>query len=47
MTSADDDTTDEVKARILKAVAGMRQSDLQALNVEVLPRLLAKLRGRD
>jgi HAD superfamily hydrolase (TIGR01490 family) len=41
---ADDDTTDAVKARILKAVAGMRQSDLQALNVEVLPRLLAKLR---
>ena len=41
---ADDDTTDVVKARILKAVAGMRQSDLQALNVEVLPRLLAKLR---
>ena len=29
-------------ARVLKAVAGMRQSDLQALNVEVLPRLLAK-----
>ena len=41
---ADDDTTDAVKARVLKAVAGMRQSDLQALNVEVLPRLLAKLR---
>ena len=44
LVGADDDTTDEVKARILKAVAGMRQSDLQALNVEVLPRLLAKLR---
>jgi HAD superfamily hydrolase (TIGR01490 family) len=41
---ADDDTTDAVKARILNAVSGMRQSDLQALNVEVLPRLLAKLR---
>ena len=41
---ADDDMTAEVRARVLKAVAGMRQSDLQALNVEVLPRLLAKLR---
>ena len=27
---------------MLKAVTGMRQSDLQALNTEVLPRLLAK-----
>ena len=41
---ADDDTTDAVKARVLKAVGGMRQSDLQALNVEILPRLLARLR---
>ncbi len=41
---ASDDTTDAVRARILKAVTGMRQSELQALNVEVLPRLLAKLR---
>ena len=41
---ADDDTTDAVKARVLKAVSGMRQSDLQALNVEILPRLLARLR---
>lgn len=41
---ADDDTTDAVKARILKAVGGMRQSDLQALNVEILPRLLSRLR---
>jgi len=32
---ADDDTTDAAKARILGAVAGMRQSDLQALNVEI------------
>jgi HAD superfamily hydrolase (TIGR01490 family) len=39
-----DNTTDAVRERILKAVTGMRQSDLQALNVEVLPRLLAKLR---
>lgn len=41
---ASDDTTDAVRARVLKAVTGMRQSDLQALNVEVLPRLLARLR---
>lgn len=41
---ASDDTTDAVRERILSAVTGMRQSDLQALNSEVLPRLLAKLR---
>ena len=41
---ADDDTTDEVRNRILSAVTGMRQSDLQALNAEVLPRLLARVR---
>jgi HAD superfamily hydrolase (TIGR01490 family) len=41
---ASDDTTEAVRERVLKAVTGMRQSDLQALNVEVLPRLLARLR---
>jgi HAD superfamily hydrolase (TIGR01490 family) len=41
---ASDDTTAEVRRRILKAVTGMRQSELQALNTEVLPRLLAKVR---
>jgi HAD superfamily hydrolase (TIGR01490 family) len=41
---ASDDTTEEVKARILKAVTGMRQSDLQALNAEVLPKLIARVR---
>jgi HAD superfamily hydrolase (TIGR01490 family) len=41
---ASDDTTDAVRERVQKAVTGMRQSDLQALNVEVLPRLLARLR---
>ena len=41
---ASDDTTAEVRERILKAVTGMRQSELQALNAEVLPRLLARLR---
>jgi HAD superfamily hydrolase (TIGR01490 family) len=41
---ADDNTTNAVKARVLAAVEGMRQSDLQAHKTEVLPRLLAKLR---
>lgn len=41
---ADDDTSDEVRARILSAVRGMRQNELQGLNAEVLPRLLAKVR---
>jgi HAD superfamily hydrolase (TIGR01490 family) len=41
---ADDDTSDEVRARILSAVSGMLQGDLQGLNAEVLPRLLARLR---
>jgi HAD superfamily hydrolase (TIGR01490 family) len=41
---ASDDTTTQVRARILKAVSGLRQSDLQALNAEILPRLLAKVR---
>jgi HAD superfamily hydrolase (TIGR01490 family) len=33
-----------VKRRILKAVTGVRQSELQALNTEIIPRLLARLR---
>ncbi len=41
---ASDDTTDQVKRRILDAVTGMRQTELQAINAEVLPRLLARLR---
>ena len=41
---ASDDTTDEVRRRILKAVTGVRQSELQALNSEIIPRLLARLR---
>jgi HAD superfamily hydrolase (TIGR01490 family) len=44
LMGASDDTTNEVRTRVLKAVTGMQQSDLQALNVEVLPRLLARLR---
>lgn len=44
MFGSSDDTTDEVRTRILKAVTGVRQSEMQALNTEILPRLLAKLR---
>ncbi len=39
-----DRTTDDVRSRILRAVAGMRVDDLMALNAEVLPKLLAKIR---
>ena len=39
-----DDTTDDVRDRILGAVKGMRHDDLVALNAEVLPKLLGKIR---
>ena len=39
-----DDTSDAVRLRVLGAVAGVRQDDLVALNAEILPRLLAKVR---
>lgn len=39
-----DGTTDEVRKRILGAVQGLRHDDLVALNAEVLPKLLAKIR---
>ena len=38
-----DRTTDDVRARILAAVKGMRVDDLVALNARVLPKLLAKI----
>ncbi len=41
---ASDDTTSELRDRVLGAVKGMRQDDLMALNAEILPKLLAKLR---
>ena len=41
---ASDDTSDEVRKRILGAVIGMRQVDLQGLNSEVLPRLIERVR---
>ncbi len=39
-----DKKTDGVRDRMLAAVTGMRQDDLIALNAEVLPKLLAKIR---
>lgn len=44
LAGASDDTSDEVRRRVLGAVAGVRQDDLLALNAEVLPKLLAKIR---
>ena len=41
---ASDDTSDEVKRRILGAVTGQRQVDLQGLNAEILPRLIERVR---
>jgi HAD superfamily hydrolase (TIGR01490 family) len=41
---ASDDKSAAVRDRILGAVTGMRQDDLVALNAEVLPRLLDKIR---
>ncbi len=34
---ASDDTSDQVRKRILGAVTGLLQADLQALNAEILP----------
>jgi HAD superfamily hydrolase (TIGR01490 family) len=39
-----DSSTDDVRARILGAVKGVRVDELVALNAEVLPRLLGKIR---
>jgi HAD superfamily hydrolase (TIGR01490 family) len=44
LRGSSDDSTDGVRDRILGAVRGMRQDDLVALNAEVLPKLLAKIR---
>ena len=44
LRGSNDRTTDAVRDRILGAVTGMRQDDLVALNAEVLPRLLGKIR---
>jgi HAD superfamily hydrolase (TIGR01490 family) len=44
LRGASDDKSAAVRDRILGAVSGMRQDDLVALNAEVLPRLLDKIR---
>ena len=44
MKGSSDKSTDGVRDRILGAVTGMRQDDLIALNAEVLPKLLSKIR---
>ncbi|MEM9041700.1 MAG: HAD-IB family hydrolase [Actinomycetota bacterium] len=41
---ASDDTSDQVRTRILGAVKGIRQSDLIALDAEVIPKLLDRVR---
>jgi HAD superfamily hydrolase (TIGR01490 family) len=44
LRGATDDKTSAVRDRVLGAVRGMRQDDLIALNADVLPRLLDKIR---
>ena len=44
LRGSSDRTTDDVRDRILGAVAGLRRDDLFALNAEMLPKLLAKIR---
>jgi HAD superfamily hydrolase (TIGR01490 family) len=44
LRGANDRTTDGVRDRVLGAVKGMRQDDLIALNAEILPKLLGKVR---
>ncbi len=41
---ASDDKVDQVRARILGAISGNRQADLVALNPDILPQLLDKVR---
>jgi HAD superfamily hydrolase (TIGR01490 family) len=44
LKGSSDRSTDGVRDRILGSVRGLRQDDLVALNAEVLPKLLAKIR---
>jgi HAD superfamily hydrolase (TIGR01490 family) len=44
LAGADDDTSTSVRERILGAVQGQQRDDLIALNEEIVPRLLAKVR---
>ena len=43
-TGASDDTSNAVRDRILGAVKGIRVDDLVALNADIVPKLMAKLR---
>ncbi len=44
LRGADDDTSAGVRERILGAVRGVRQDDVLALNEEIIPRLLGRIR---
>jgi HAD superfamily hydrolase (TIGR01490 family) len=44
LSGANDDTSNAVRDRILGAVKGVRVDDLVALNVEIVPKLIAKVR---
>jgi HAD superfamily hydrolase (TIGR01490 family) len=44
VVGAGDGASDKIRQRVLQSVAGTRQSDLQALNEKVLPRLLERIR---
>jgi len=44
MTGASDEKVDKVRERILGAVAGNKQADLVALNPDILPKLMDKVR---
>jgi HAD superfamily hydrolase (TIGR01490 family) len=41
---ANDDQVERVRARILGAVTGVRQADLVALNADLIPKLLSRMR---
>ena len=44
VAGASDDTADQLRARMLGAVKGVRQADLLALNAVVVPKLLDRIR---
>lgn len=44
LSGASDDTTVQTRERILSAVRGSRQADLVALNAEIIPKLLERVR---
>ncbi len=44
LAGASDDTTNRVRERILRAVSGVRQDELIALNTSIVPKLIDKIR---